>query len=156
MGRKWVALAAFLGLVAGGGLVIGYVTAPGEWYARLAKPAFNPPARVFGPAWTALYILIAVAGWRVWRRDRARREPRGWAMMLWWVQLGLNFAWSPVFFAAHRIGLALVIVVSLLAVILVFMAAAWRRDKVAALLFAPYAAWVAFASVLNATIWSLN
>jgi len=151
MGRKWVALAVFLVLVAGGGLAIGYVTAPGEWYAQLAKPAFNPPPWVFGPAWTTLYILIAVAGWRVWRRDRG-----GWAMTLWWVQLGLNFAWSPVFFGAHRIGLALVIVVMLLAVILAFMAAAWRRDRAAALLFVPYAAWVAFASVLNASIWSLN
>lgn len=151
MGRKWVSLVLFLVLVAGGGLVIGFVTAPGDWYAGLDKPAFNPPAWVFGPAWTTLYILIAVAGWRVWRRD-----PGGWAMMLWWVQLGLNFAWSPVFFSAHRIGWALVIVVALLAVILAFMAAAWRRDRVAAWLFAPYAAWVAFASVLNASIWSLN
>lgn len=150
-GSHWLALALFLVLVAGGGLVIGYVTAPGEWYVRLAKPAFNPPPWVFGPAWTTLYILIAVAGWRVWRC-----EPRGWAMSLWWVQLGLNFAWSPAFFAAHRIGLALVIVVALFAVILAFMAAAWRRDRVAALLFAPYAAWVAFASVLNASIWNLN
>jgi translocator protein len=151
MRRKWVSLVLFLVLVVGGGLVIGYLTAPGEWYAQLAKPAFNPPAWVFGPAWTTLYILIAVAGWRVWRRDRG-----GWAMTLWWVQLGLNFAWSPVFFAAHQIGLALVIVVALLAVILAFMAAAWRRVPVAAWLFAPYAAWVAFASVLNASIWSLN
>jgi translocator protein len=151
MRRKWVLLAVFLVVVMGGGLAIGYVTAPGAWYAGLAKPAFNPPAWVFGPAWTTLYILIAVAGWRVWRR-----EPGGWAMMLWWAQLCLNFAWSPVFFSAHRIGLALVIVVALLAVILAFMAAAWRRDRLAAWLFAPYAAWVAFASVLNASIWSLN
>ena len=151
MGSKWVSLAAFLVLVAGGGLVIGYLTAPGEWYAQLAKPAFNPPAWVFGPAWTTLYILIAVAGWRVWRRDRG-----GWAMTLWWLQLGLNFAWSPAFFAAHQIGLALVIVVALFAVILAFMAAARRRVPVAAWLFAPYAAWVGFATVLNAAIWSLN
>jgi translocator protein len=146
-----LALVMFLVLVTGGGLAIGYVTAPGEWYAGLAKPAFNPPAWVFGPAWTALYVLIAVAGWRMWRRDRG-----GWAMKLWWTQLALNFAWSPVFFSAHRIGLALVIVVLLLAVILAFMAAAWRRDRVAAWLFVPYAAWVGFASVLNASIWSLN
>jgi translocator protein len=151
MKGKWVSLVLFLVLVVGGGLVIGYLTAPGEWYAQLAKPAFNPPAWVFGPAWTTLYILIAIAGWRVWRRDRS-----GWAMTLWWVQLGLNFAWSPVFFAAHQIGLALVIVVALFAVILAFMAAAWRRVPVAAWLFVPYAAWVAFASVLNASIWSLN
>lgn len=151
MRRKWVSLVLFLVLVTGGGLVIGYLTAPGEWYARLAKPAFTPPAWVFGPAWTTLYILIAVAGWRVWRRDRG-----GWAMTLWWMQLGLNFAWSPMFFSAHRIGLALVIVGMLLAVILAFMAAAWRRVPVAAWLFAPYAAWVGFATVLNASIWGLN
>ena len=151
MGRKWVSLILFLVLVTGGGLVIGYLTAPGEWYAQLAKPAFNPPPWVFGPAWTTLYILIAVAGWRVWRRDRG-----GWAMTLWWVQLGLNFAWSPVFFAAHQIGLALVIVVALFVVILGFMATAWRRAPLSAWLFVPYAAWVGFASVLNASIWSLN
>jgi translocator protein len=156
MGRKWVSLAAFLVLVVGGGLMIGYLTAPGDWYAQLAKPTFNPPAWVFGPAWTTLYILIAVAGWRVWRDRAWRRDGGGWAMTLWWVQLGLNFAWSPVFFTAHRIGLALVIVVLLFAVILAFMAAAWRRVPMATWLFAPYAAWVAFATVLNASIWSLN
>ena len=150
-GSHWLALVVFLVLVTGGGLLIGYVTAPGEWYARLTKPAFNPPAWVFGPAWTVIYVLVGIAGWQVWRRDRG-----GWAMPLWWVQLGLNFAWSPVFFSAHLIGAALVIVVLLLAAILAFMAVAWRHDRGAALLFVPYAAWVAFAVVLNASIWRLN
>ena len=150
-GSHWLSLVAFLVLVSGGGLAIGYVTAPGAWYAQLAKPAFNPPSLVFGLVWPVLYILIAVAGWRIWRRDRGGR-----AMTLWWAQLGLNFAWPPVFFSAHGIGLALVIVVVLFAVVLAFMAAAWRRDRVAAFLFAPYAVWVAFAAVLNAMIWSLN
>ena len=54
----------------GGGLVIGFLNAPGEWYAGLAKPAFNPPGWIFGPVWTVLYVLIAIAGWRVWQRDR--------------------------------------------------------------------------------------
>ena len=150
-GSRWPSLVAFLVLVVGAGLTIGYVTAPGEWYAHLAKPAFTPPAWVFGPAWTVLYVLVGVAGWRVWQRDRG-----GWAMTLWWVQLALNFAWSPAFFSAHRIGVALVIVVLLLAAILAFMAAAWSRDRVAGWLFVPYAAWVAFAAVLNVSIWSLN
>ncbi|MFW6077859.1 MAG: TspO/MBR family protein, partial [Hyphomicrobiales bacterium] len=122
----WLALALFLLGVVGGGLVIGWVTAPGPWYFELDKPPFNPPAWVFGPAWTILYVLIAVAGWRMWRRD-----PGGWPMRLWWAQLALNFAWSPVFFSAHRIGLALVVVVALLGVIVAFMAAAWRRDRIA-------------------------
>ena len=141
----------FLVLVVGGGLAIGYLTAPGEWYAQLAKPAFTPPGWLFGPVWAALYILIAIAGWRIWRRDRL-----GWLMKFWWGQLILNFIWSPVFFSAHQIGLALVVILLLLAAILAFIATAWRQDRAAAWLFVPYAAWVAFASVLNASILALN
>jgi tryptophan-rich sensory protein len=146
-----VSLILFLVLVAGGGIAIGYLTAPGEWYAQLAKPAFNPPGWIFGPVWTGLYVLIAIAGWRVWQRDGG-----GWPMKLWWMQIVLNFSWSPVFFSAHRIGLALVVILLLLGAILAFIAAAWRQDRVAAWLFAPYAAWVAFASILNASILMLN
>lgn len=149
--RRLGVLALFLVLVVGGGLAIGFVTAPGAWYAGLAKPSFNPPAWLFGPVWTLLYVLIAVAGWRTFARDRA-----GWPMRLWWTQLALNFLWTPVFFAAHRIGLALLIVLLLLAAILGFIVLSWRRDRVAAWLFAPYAAWVAFASLLNAAIFALN
>lgn len=100
--NRFGSLALFLFLVIGGGLAIGYLTAPGEWYACLAKPSFNPPGWIFGPVWTVLYVLIAVAGWRIFERDRP-----GWQTRLWWAQLALNFLWSPVFFAAHRIGLAL-------------------------------------------------
>jgi tryptophan-rich sensory protein len=149
--NRWLSLLGFLVLVVGGGLPIGYLTAPGEWYAGLAKPSFNPPGWIFGPVWTVLYVLIAVAGWRTFERDR-----RGWAMRLWWAQLALNFLWSPVFFAAHRIGLALIVILLMLAAILAFTAASWRQDRVAAWLFAPYAAWVAFASLLNGSIWMLN
>jgi tryptophan-rich sensory protein len=149
--NRWLSLLGFLVLVIGGGLAIGYLTAPGEWYAGLAKPSFNPPAWLFGPVWTVLYILIAVAGWRVWQRDRS-----DWPMKLWWAQLALNFLWTPVFFGAHQLGLALVVILLMLAAILAFIATAWRLDRVAAWLFVPYAAWVAFASVLNGSIWMLN
>ena len=149
MARRF-SLILFVVLVVGGGLAIGYLTAPGEWYAQLHKPAFNPPGWVFGPVWTVLYILIAIAGWRVWRGDRGR------PMKLWWTQLGLNFLWPLVFFWAHQIGLALALIVLLLAAILAFIAATWREDRAAAWLFVPYAAWVAFASVLNASIFALN
>jgi benzodiazapine receptor len=144
-------LVLLLLLAVGGGLAIGYLTPPGEWYAGLAKPPFNPPGWIFGPVWTVLYVLIAVAGWRTFERDR-----RGWPMRLWWAQLALNFLWSPVFFTAHRIGLALAIVLLMLAAILAFIAASSRQDRVAAWLFVPYAAWVAFASVLNGAIFALN
>jgi tryptophan-rich sensory protein len=144
-------LLLFLLLVMGGGLAIGAATAPGAWYQALQKPWFNPPDWLFGPAWSLLYILIAVAGWRIWRRDRS-----GAAMTAWWVQLALNFLWSPVFFGARQIGFGLVVVLAMLASVLAFIALVWNRDRVAALLFIPYAGWVAFASLLNASIWWLN
>jgi tryptophan-rich sensory protein len=147
-----LSLLLFLVLVLGGGLTIGFLTVPGGWYAGLAKPSFNPPAWVFAPVWVVLYALIALAGWRSFERDAA-----GWPMRLWWAQLALNFLWSPVFFAAHRIGLALVVILLLLAAILAFIALSWRRqDRVSAWLFVPYAGWVAFASVLNGAILVLN
>jgi tryptophan-rich sensory protein len=144
-------LILFLALVIGGGLAIGFLTVPGAWYAALAKPSFNPPNWLFAPVWTTLYVLIAVAGWRIFLRDA-----RGVPMRLWWVQLVLNFGWSPTFFAAHEIDLALVVVLMLLLVILAFIITAWRQDRVAAWLMVPYAAWVAFASALNASIFVLN
>lgn len=145
------AITPFILLVVGGGLLIGLFTAPGPWYAGLAKPWFNPPNWIFGPVWTVLYVLIAIAGWRVWQSDRS-----GPAMKLWWLQLVLNFAWSPVFFALHGVGFALVIIVALLATILAFIAVARTTDRLSAWLFVPYGCWVGFASLLNGAIWHLN
>lgn len=146
-----LSLILFLALVLGGGTAIGLLTVPGDWYAGLNKPSFNPPSWIFAPVWTTLYVLIAVAGWRTWRNARDSL-----AMKLWWGQLVLNFLWSPVFFSAHQLGAALVIVLALLATILAFVASAWGRDRIAAWLFAPYAAWVAFASLLNGSLFVLN
>jgi len=140
-----VALCLFLVLVVGGGLAIGYLTAPGAWYAQLRKPAFTPPGWLFAPVWTVLYIMIAIAGWRTWRDDG-----RGRAMVCWWAQLALNFLWPPVFFIGQATGLALAIIVLLLISIGAFMAIS--RNRIATLLFVPYAAWVAFATVLNGSI----
>ena len=149
--RRPLVLLAFLVLVVGGGLLIGFLTLPGAWYEALQKPSFNPPNWLFGPAWTTLYVLIAIAGWRVWLRDRA-----GSLMKLWWLQLALNFLWSPVFFGLQLIAPALLVVAAMLVSILAFIGIAWQRDRLAALLFVPYAAWVAFATLLNAAIWQLN
>ena len=149
--HRYLSLALFLLIVLGGGLAIGYATLPGDWYAGLAKPAFNPPNWVFAPAWSLLYICIALAGWHIWRADKsAPLKP------LWIGQLILNFLWSPVFFGLRLPGPALVVILALLATILVFIARAWNRDRIAAWLFIPYAAWVAFASLLNAAIVWLN
>ncbi|MER8902375.1 TspO/MBR family protein [Mesorhizobium sp. M0772] len=149
--QRYVSLLLFLILVLGGGLLIGYATLPGEWYASLAKPPFNPPNWVFAPAWTLLYVLIAVAGWRTWERERA-----GAAMKIWALQLVLNFAWSPTFFGAKQMGPALVVILALLASIALFIATVWNRDRVSGWLFAPYALWVAFATLLNASLLLLN
>lgn len=141
----------FFALVLGGGLVIGIVTAPGVWYATLNKPPFSPPNWIFAPVWTTLYIMIAIAGWRTWEKGRNTRP-----MKLWWAQLALNFSWSPIFFSAHRTDIALGTILLLLITIIGFIMITWRQDKIVSLLFAPYAAWVAFASVLNGSIWLLN
>lgn len=146
-----VTLVVFLALVVGVGALIGVNTAPGAWYEALQKPAFNPPNGLFGPVWFALYVLIAIAGWRSWQRD-----PTGLPMLLWGGQMLLNWAWSPVWFGLQQMWLAFAIIVVMLVLILAFIAVNWRRDRVAAWLFVPYAAWVAFASLLNLSIALLN
>jgi len=141
-------VAVFLAVTIGGGLAIGFVTRPDAWYAGLAKPSFNPPNWLFAPVWTLLYVLIALAG------ARSYGQGLGVAFGLWVAQLALNFAWSPVFFRLHRPALA--IVAALLAVIIAFIVQRWAADLTSALLFLPYACWVAFATLLNASIVALN
>ncbi|MDF1610406.1 tryptophan-rich sensory protein [Hoeflea sp. YIM 152468] len=144
-------LVLFIGLTVAGGSAIGYLTLPGPWYQGLQKPLFNPPGWIFGPVWTSLYILIGIAGARVFIRERGT-----WLPKLWFVQMTLNFLWSPAFFTLHRPDLALVVLIAMLVAILSFIAIGWNRDRPSALLFLPYAAWVAFAGLLNGSIWWLN
>jgi translocator protein len=143
--------ALFIALVVVGGTAIGLLNMPGDWYGSLQKPPFNPPSWIFAPVWTTLYVLIGIAGARTWAaaRDAVR-------MKLWWLQLALNFAWSPTFFSAHSAIAALAIVTTMLVVIISFVIASWPKDRAAALLFVPYAAWVSFATLLNAAIAVLN
>lgn len=149
--RQVGTLFVFLAVVFGGGFIIGSQTVPGEWYAGLTKPVFNPPNWVFAPVWSILYVFIAIAGWRTWRVAKD-----GAAMKAWFVQLGLNFLWSPLFFAAEMPGLALVVILAVLGAILTFIVLTWQRDRLSAVLLIPYAAWVGFASLLNAAIYVLN
>ncbi|MFB6417694.1 MULTISPECIES: TspO/MBR family protein [Bradyrhizobium] len=144
-------LLVFVVGVVGVGWLIGATNPPGEWYAGLAKPGFVPPNWAFPVAWTILYIMIAVAGWRTFRRD-----PSSKAMLVWATQLVLNFAWSPVMFTMHQIGAALVILIGLFVAIVTYIGIQTSRDRLAAALFLPYAAWVGLAGVLNAAIWRLN
>ncbi|AKI02810.1 TspO and MBR related protein [Hoeflea sp. IMCC20628] len=146
-----LALFLFVGLTVAGGSLIGYFSIPGPWYQGLEKPSFNPPNWIFGPVWTTLYVLVGIAGARAFIKERGN-----WLSKIWFVQMALNFAWSPVFFVLHRADLALVVLIAMLISILAFIATAWNRDRPAALLFLPYAAWVSFAGLLNGAIWWLN
>lgn len=151
---QFLTLFGFVAVSLGVGAVAGGITAsaiPG-WYAGLAKPPFNPPNGVFAPVWSALYVLMAVAAWRVWLKTGLKSRE----MALYAVQLALNFAWSFIFFGAHALGAALIELVVLFVFILATMLTFWRKDRIAGALFLPYAAWVAFAGVLNAALWRLN
>ena len=134
--------------------VIGSRFAPGEWYAALAKPAWNPPAWVFGPVWSLLYLSMGFASWLVWRREGFQGARI--ALALFFVQLVLNALWSILFFGMHRPGIAFAEIVVLWLAILATTIAFARRSRTAGLLLLPYLAWVAFAAVLNWELWRLN
>jgi benzodiazapine receptor len=123
-----------------------------SFYAQLSKPSWAPPAGVFGPVWTALYALMGVAAWLVWRSPGTRRVP----LALFGVQLAANALWSWLFFAWHRGALAAVEVLVLLALIVATVVAFWRISRLAALLLVPYVLWVSFASALTWAVWRSN
>lgn len=138
------------------GTLAGLVTASSipTWYASLERPVFAPPNNVFGPVWTVLYLAIGVAGWLVWRAEESRLRQA--ALVLWFVQMGLNFLWSFLFFYFREIGFALVEIVLLLICIAANTATMWRVDRIAGWLFIPYLLWVGFATALNFGFWWLN
>lgn len=124
------------------------------WYQTLIRPGIAPPNGVFGPVWTLLYALMAIAAWGVWQAPPS--SLRTWGLVLFLVQLGLNLAWSWIFFHQHAIGAALVEVVLLWAAIGTTTLVFARVTPWAAWLMAPYLAWVTFATALNAAYWRLN
>lgn len=148
--NRYVKLAMFVAIVAAVALTAGQFM-PGAWYAGLAKPAWTPPNWLFGPVWSVLYLMIAVAGWLVWESEAAPS-----ARWLWVAQLVLNGMWSPVMFGAHNITLALVVIVLMWLAIAAFIGATWRQVRTAALLFVPYLAWVSYATALNFAVRRLN
>jgi translocator protein len=132
---------------------VGGLFTPGEWYAQLVKPSWNPPAWLFAPVWTLLYISIGVSGWLVWRRTGLLINA---AFSVFVAQLVLNGLWSWLFFGLHRPDLAFIDIVLLWASILTTLLLFWRVTWVAGALLIPYLAWVSFATVLNFTLWQLN
>ena len=125
-----------------------------HYYDSLRKPPATPPPAAFGPVWTTLYLLMAIAAWMVWREGLTRQSAL--ALGLFAAQLTLNFAWSLIFFGQHRVGAALLEMAALWLVILATIIATWRVRPAAGALLVPYLAWVSMAAYLNAGIWRLN
>ncbi len=152
VGRSKLWFAVFAGATALVAAVGGRATKRGRglWYRALAKPPGQPPPAVFGPVWTTLYGLMSVSAFRVFG---ARRTPeRDRALRLWWSQLALNGAWSPLFFGAHRPRLALADLTALAVTAAAYTRTAAKVDRPAAWLMAPYLGWLGFASWLNTGI----
>jgi len=139
-------------LAVGAGASVFSEPAIRTWYAGLAQPSFTPPNWVFAPVWTALYVVMAVAAWRVWRTTGTRSIE----MLAYAIQLVFNFGWSWIFFGLHRIGLALAEILILDLGILLTAMLFFRRDRLAGLLFLPYLGWTLYASLLTRGLLLLN
>jgi benzodiazapine receptor len=153
---RWIGLIGFLAICLGAGGLGAVATTPeiDGWYKTLAKPEWNPPDWIFGPVWTTLYILMAIAAWLVWKPAgvKAAQMP----LSLFGLQLVLNVVWSWIFFGLHQPGWAFAEIAVLWLAIMATTVAFFRRSKIAGWLLTPYLAWVSFASVLNFAIWRMN
>ena len=148
---RW-GIVPFVGATAAVAALGGAATKRGRglWYRLLRKPRYNPPSWLFGPVWTALYGLMSWSAYRIWKQPASPDRTR--ALAIWVAQLGLNGAWSPLFFGAHRPRAALIDLVGLAAAIAAYIRAASQVDRLASALMAPYFVWVSFAGILNASI----
>ena len=133
---------------------VGSQAGPGEWYAGLQKPSWNPPSWVFGPVWSFLYASMALAAWRIWRKGGWSKQ--GGPLGLYCLQLLFNAAWSLIFFGLKRPDLAFAEITVLWFLIGLTMGWFYQIDRWSGLLFLPYFAWVSFAGFLNFTLWQLN
>jgi tryptophan-rich sensory protein len=124
------------------------------WYAELQRPSIAPPNWIFGPVWTVLYLMMAVASWLIWRRDGFYKERV--PLILFVCQLILNAAWSWLFFGLHRMDLAFLEIIALFVTIAITASAFFRRNRLAGTLLIPYLLWVGFATLLNFEFWRFN
>ena len=153
--KSIIGFCIILGITFSAAAIGGWASAnaPG-FYGILNKPSWAPPAAVFGPVWSVLYLLMAVAAWLVWKERRDRENRR--ALSFYLLQLGLNALWTWVFFAWRLGGWALVEIGVLWVLILLTMIGFYRARPSAGLLLVPYLSWVTFAAALNAALWRLN
>ena len=152
-----IKLAASIGLCLIAGALGSMFTTPQipGWYADLAKPSFNPPNWLFGPVWTALYVMMGISLFLVWRAGFAERRVQ-LAVGFFIAQLACNVLWSYAFFGRQSPLAGLVVIIALWILIVITMIASAPVSKAAALLLIPYLLWVSFASILNASLWRLN
>jgi len=127
----------------------------GDWYPALSKPPGNPPNWIFGPVWTLLYTLMGISVARIWHAREGGSVRRA-ALICFLVQMLLNLAWTPIFFGAHQIGIALLVIIALLLMIGATIFNFRRIDPAAAALLGPYLLWVSYATYLNAGYFALN
>jgi tryptophan-rich sensory protein len=125
-----------------------------SYYFELEQPPFAPPAWLFGPVWTILYIFVATIGYRIVMAPQSDIKPV--MIALWTLQFALNTIWTPSFFGAQNLGIALIYIGALDVVVLITMALLWSRDRISFLLALPYIAWIGFATALNASFFLLN
>ena len=139
------------------GAVAGFFTSSGVngWYADANKPFFNPPNWIFAPVWTILYIMMGFALWFVWKNE-TRKAVKQTAVILFAIQLLLNFAWSFIFFYAQQPGWAFIEILVMWVMIMLTIIWFGKISPAAAWLLVPYIWWVSFATVLNFYIWKLN
>ena len=149
---SWLTLLVFLAACAAAAAT-GAMFQPGHWYRGLRKPAWTPPDWLFPIAWTALYIAIAVAAWRV-AYSGAGIVPL--ALALWAWQIALNTLWTPVFFGLRQIRAGFVVLCLLWVAVLATMASFFMADAIAGWLFVPYLVWVSYAGALNFDIMQRN
>ncbi len=156
MSREWIGLGAFIAICFLAAAIGSWFTAASvkSWYPTLMKPVGTPPAWVFGPVWSILYVLMATAAWLVWRPRPSANVTA--ALALFFVQLALNATWSLVFFGLRRPGLALLEILVLLAAIIATMTNFVPLSRPAFWLMTPYVAWVSYATYLNFGVWRLN
>ena len=140
------------------GAISGLFTASNvkTWFVTVAKPSFNPPGWLFAPVWTTLYIMMGIAFFLVWKNETIQKSIKQKAIILFAIQMVLNFLWSFIFFQQHEIGWALVDIVLLWIFILLTIFSFAPISKTAAWLLVPYISWVSFATILNFAIWQLN
>src|SRR3989344_4009863 len=126
-----------------------------SWYNTLNKPFFTPPSWWFGPAWTALYILMGISAYLVWKKGFKKKQIKE-ALKIFTIQLILNLFWSPIFFGAKQIFPALIVIIIMWIFILKTIRAFAKIDRIASYLLYPYIFWVSFATILNFSVWILN